>query len=130
MHPSFSELVQGISLLTEQYRFSKIDICQFMLLIIYNTPVVYGYSSTRIWGGATGSHVTGSDVTGRGPVRKYVLRMRNRKLHNILPSRAFWPEVTHKTSRDPFGFPWKGGYAHAQPEVEQYPAFWRKWRHP
>ena len=52
-------------------------------------------------GGATGSHVTGnhvtgsdvshvtgsdvSHVTGRGPVRKYVLRMRNRKLRNRFP---------------------------------------------
>jgi hypothetical protein len=26
-------------------------------------------------------------------VRKYVLRMRNRKLRNICPSGAFWPEV-------------------------------------
>ena len=50
-------------------------------------------------GGATGSHVTGNHVTGsdvshvtgstratgRGPVRKYVLRMRNRKLRNRFP---------------------------------------------
>ena len=58
-----------------------------------------------LWGGATGSHVTESDVTGsyvtgmtsvtwpevtsvRCPVRRYVLRMR---------SRAFWPEVTSVT---------------------------------
>ena len=54
-------------------------------------------------GGATGSHVTGnhvtgsdvSHVTGSGPepevtsvTRKYVLRMRNRKLRNIRRSRA------------------------------------------
>jgi hypothetical protein len=50
--------------------------------------------------GATGSHVTRSDVshvtesdvsyvTGRDPVRKYVLRMRNRKLRYIYPNRAF-----------------------------------------
>jgi hypothetical protein len=32
------------------------------------------------------------------PVRKYVLRMRNRKLRHIRPSGAFWPEVTK--SRD------------------------------
>ena len=31
-------------------------------------------------------------------VRKYIMRMRNRKLRNILPSRAFWSEVTK--SRD------------------------------
>jgi hypothetical protein len=31
-------------------------------------------------------------------VRKYVLRMRNRKLRHILPSGAFWPEV--RKSRD------------------------------
>jgi hypothetical protein len=43
-------------------------------------------------GGATGSHVTGSDVshmTGSDPVRKYVLRIRNRKLRHIRPSGAF-----------------------------------------
>jgi len=60
-------------------------------------------------GGATGSHVTGSDVshvtgsdvTGSVPYRKwrqsrarnrkYVMRMRNKKLRNI---HLFWPEVT------------------------------------
>ena len=45
-------------------------------------------------GGSTGSHVTGSgpepEVT--SVTRKHVLRMRNRKLRNILRSRA--PEVT------------------------------------
>jgi len=46
-------------------------------------------------GGATGSdrvRMTGSDVshvTGSGPVRKKVMRMRNRKLCNIRRSRAF-----------------------------------------
>jgi hypothetical protein len=48
-------------------------------------------------GGATRSHVTGSDmtgsdvshVTGSDTVRKYVLRMHNRKLRHIRPSRAF-----------------------------------------
>jgi len=30
--------VQGIRLLTAQYRFSTIDTCQFMLQIIYTTP--------------------------------------------------------------------------------------------
>ena len=56
--------------------------------------VVYGYSSSHICGGATGSNMTGSDVTGSDVshvtgsdtshvhVRKYVLRMRNRKLRN------------------------------------------------
>jgi hypothetical protein len=41
--------------------------------------------------------MTGSDVshvTGSGPVRKYVLRMRNRKLCHLRPSGAFSPEVT------------------------------------
>ena len=86
--------------------------------------VVYGYGQTRICGGSmwigplrmtrsdvshvTGSdisHVTGSDishVTGSGSepevtsvTRKYVLRMRNRKLRNIRRSRA--PEVTSVT---------------------------------
>ena len=43
-------------------------------------------------GGATGSDVTGSDishVTGSDHVRKYVMRMRNRKLGHIRPSGAF-----------------------------------------
>jgi hypothetical protein len=47
---------------------------------------------SSICGGATGNHVTGSDVrhvTGSGHARKYVLRM-----HNIRPSGAFSPEVT------------------------------------
>jgi len=39
-------------------------------------------------GGATGSDVPGSDVS-HLPDRKYVLSMRNRKLRNIRPSRAF-----------------------------------------
>ena len=41
--------------------------------------------------------MTGRDVnhvTGRGHARKYVLRMRNRKLRNTRPSGAYWPEVT------------------------------------
>ena len=33
------------------------------------------------------------------PVRKYVLRMRNRKLRHIRPSGAFWPEVTKSRDR-------------------------------
>jgi hypothetical protein len=64
---------------------------------------MYSYAShiSSIWvrtkshlGGATGSHVTGSDVshvtgsdvshmTRSDPVRKYVLRICNRKLRNI-----------------------------------------------
>ena len=50
--------------------------------------------------GATGSDVSGSPMTGHDVNhrnRKYVLRMRNRKLHNIRPSGAFWPEVTSVT---------------------------------
>jgi hypothetical protein len=47
-------------------------------------------------GGAIGSHVTGSDVTGSDvshvtgsddshvPVRKYAMRMRNRQLRNVM----------------------------------------------
>jgi len=64
--------------------------------------VVYGHSSGRICGGATGSHVTENDVTGSDVShetgsshdRKCVLCMRNRKLRNIRPSRALSPEVT------------------------------------
>jgi hypothetical protein len=54
--------------------------------------VVYGDNSSHICGGATGSRVTGSDVshvTESDPVRKYALRMRNRKLRHIYPNRAF-----------------------------------------
>ena len=66
-----------------------------------------------LWGDATGSYVIGSDMTGSDvshvtrsdvsqvtesdPVRKYILRMRNRKLCNIRPRRAFRPEVTSVT---------------------------------
>jgi hypothetical protein len=32
-------------------------------------------------------------------VRKYAIRMRNRKLRHIRPSRAFWPEVTKSRDR-------------------------------
>jgi hypothetical protein len=39
--------------------------------------------------GATGSDMTGSHVTGSDTVRKYIMRMRNRKLRHIRPSRAF-----------------------------------------
>ena len=72
-------------------------------------------------GGATGSHVTGSDVshetrsdviheigsdvsdvTGRGPDRKYVMRMRNRKLRNIGPNRG--PKVTLVTTPEVTSF--------------------------
>ena len=44
-----------------------------------------------------GVYRNGSDVShvpGSGPVRKFVLRMRNRKLRNIRLSEAFSPEVT------------------------------------
>ena len=75
------------------------------------TRVVYGHSSSRIWGGAvrrsnrkwpevTWPEVTRSHVTGRGHVRKCVLRILNRKLRTICPSGTFftgsdkvtWPE--------------------------------------
>jgi hypothetical protein len=39
--------------------------------------------------GATGSHVTGSDVTGSDHIRKYIMRMRNRKLCHTHPSGDF-----------------------------------------
>jgi hypothetical protein len=42
------------------------------------------------------SDPTSPDGGGRG------VRMRNRKLHNIRPSGALWPEMT-----SPVGFPWK-----------------------
>ena len=63
------------------------------------TWVVYGYRSVIIWGGATGSDVTGCDVshvTGSDPVRKYVLRMHNRKLRHIA---LMGPEVALTGSR-------------------------------
>ena len=70
------------------------------------TRVVHGHSSSRIWGGAVRrsnrkwQEVTRSHVTGRGHVRKCVLRMLNRKLRTICPSGALftgsnkvtWPE--------------------------------------
>ena len=41
-------------------------------------------------------------MTGRDPVRKYILRMRNRKLRNILPSGAlFTGSDSHMTVRGP-----------------------------
>jgi hypothetical protein len=43
--------------------------------------------------------MTGSDVTGSDPVRKYALCMRNRKLRHIRPSGAFLPEVTKSRNR-------------------------------
>jgi hypothetical protein len=39
--------------------------------------------------GATGSHVTGSDVTGSDHIRKYIMRMRNRKWCHTRPSGDF-----------------------------------------
>ena len=41
------------------------------------------------------------------PVRKYVLRMRNRKLRNIRPSGAFWSGVTKSRDRQR-PCPWTG----------------------
>jgi hypothetical protein len=43
--------------------------------------------------------------------------MRNRKLRNIRPSGAFWPEVTSS----PVVTEGLEGCAHVQPEVAQYP---------
>jgi hypothetical protein len=48
------------------------------------------------------SHVIASDVshvTGSGHVRKYVMRMRNRKLRHLRPIGAFSPEVTKSRDR-------------------------------
>jgi len=53
----------------------------------------------ELCGGATGSRVTGSDVSdvaGSGPDRKYVLRIRNRKLRNIRPNGSFLPEAGYQ----------------------------------
>ena len=50
-------------------------------------------------GGVTGSDTMGMldwkwpEVTGSGPVRKYIMRMHNRKLCNIRPSGAFFTEI-------------------------------------
>jgi hypothetical protein len=72
---------------------------------------VYGHSSSHICGGSCGgsgpevtwpkvTSVTWLEVTSvTCPVRKYVLCMHNRKLRNILPSGAFWPEVTKSRDR-------------------------------
>ena len=72
---------------------------------------------------ATGSHMTGCDVTGRDHVRnrKYVMRMRNRKFRNT-PSGTFSPEVTSVTGNDNDHGHRRGGRVRAcHPEVAQYP---------
>ena len=56
--------------------------------ILEKGVVVYGDSSSHICGGATGGDV--SHVSGSSPIRKYVLRMHNRKLHNMRPKGAFF----------------------------------------
>ena len=77
-----------------------------------------------------GGGTTGSDVTGSGPERKYVLRMpgsgarffltivvvQNVSLRMTGSSMATGCDVTenHVTSK---GFSWNVGCAHAQPEV-------------
>ena len=65
--------------------------------------VVYGHSPSHICGGSRGSDhcacLTGSDVTGRGRVRKYVMHMRNPKLRNIRPSGAFFTGSDNVTDR-------------------------------
>ena len=90
--------------------------------------------------GATGSDITGSNMTGRGParIRKYVMRMRNRKFHNIFTGsvvsdrKMSWPEVVVCacatgtfciTTRVPWLPVTEGveGCAHTQLEVAQYP---------
>jgi hypothetical protein len=79
-------------------------------LLLTRAWVVYGYDKLLFegeqWGATgsdvtgsdmTGSHVTGSDashMTGSNHGRKYIMHMCNRKLCHILPSGAFWPEVT------------------------------------
>ena len=66
--------------------------------------MVYEYDKVIFVGeqwGATGNHMTESDVNGRVHVRnrKYVMHMRNRKFSNT-PSGTFSPEVTSVTGSD------------------------------
>ena len=63
---------------------------------------------------------TENDRRSRDPlVVPLCVRMHNRKLPNIRPSGAFWPEITsEQSSRDPCGG--STGCAHAQPEIAQY----------
>ena len=60
-----------------------------------------GVQPEMTWPEATWPEVTSvtwPEVTSvRCPIWKYVLRMRNRKLRHIRPSRAFWQEVTSVT---------------------------------
>jgi len=65
--------------------------------------------------GSDVSHVTGSGPDRKWPwpevtlvtchVRKYGVRMRNRKLRIIRPIRAFWPEVTSSNVTWPLWVP-------------------------
>ena len=65
---------------------------------------------------STSNMATGSDQRSRDPCGVPLgVRMRNRKLGNIRPSGAFWPEVT-LWNVTPSGFPWVR-CAHAWSEV-------------
>ena len=68
---------------------------------------------------------TGSDRSLRDPFGvPFGVRMRNHKLLNNRPSGDFWPEVTlWNVTRSDQRSPERGarGFAHAQPEVAQYP---------
>ena len=71
--------------------------------------VVYGHGQSHIWGGSRGiGQLRMLDWKWRDrkwpedAVRKYVLRMGNRKLRNIRPSGAFFTgSDSHVTGRDP-----------------------------
>ena len=82
----------------------------------HDSSSIHGYSSSHICGGS--NHCAWPEVTWPEmmsvtcPVRKYVLRMRNRKLRHIRPSGAFWPVVTKSRDRKR---PWpEVGSAHAR----------------
>ena len=75
--------------------------------VFSKTSASYNHRKLGLLTGSDVSHVM--EVTGRGPVRKYVLRMHNRKLCNIHPSGAFWLEVTSVLAVG--GFPRVRAYA-------------------
>ena len=89
---TFNNIVTGQAHWNHSPSLDKYYVCG-----ICTMPVVYGDSSVIICGGSWGGsdHCAWPDVTWPEVtsvtchIRKYVLRMRNRKLRNIRPSGAF-----------------------------------------
>jgi hypothetical protein len=85
---------------------TRADTAQFSWIQYSVIKVVYGHSSSHIWGGATGSHVTGSDVshvTG-SDVRFHNIDNNNRtQCTNVL---IFIPELQMVTIIHAYGGRW------------------------